>query len=258
MTHESDTHPAPMDAGLTPPPLPEVPQSAEKAPVSRDRDVLTDRQKQVLDFISESIRARGYPPTLREIGERMGIRSTNGVNDHLKALEKKGYLHREDLKSRALRPIHPHGQNGEGDDHASEAPAVENDNTVPVPIVGRVAAGMPLLATEQTEDTVKVDRFFLGNHRDVFALRVKGDSMIEAGIHDGDYIFVRKQATARSGDIVVAMINDEATVKYFHPEADQIIFKPANHHMDPIVVHRRDFKPVNLLGTVVGVYRRMM
>jgi repressor LexA len=127
-----------------------------------------------------------------------------------------------------------------------------------VPIVGQVAAGMPLLATEQIEDTVKVDRFFVGQHREVFSLRVRGDSMIEAGIFDGDYIFVRKQATARPGEIVVAMINDEATVKYFHPEADQIVFKPANRNMQPIVVRRRDFKPVNLLGTVVGIYRRMM
>jgi repressor LexA len=236
-----------MDAAQTTP-LPDVPQAMEKTP--RDKDALTDRQKQVLEFISQSIRERGYPPTLREIGERMGIRSTNGVNDHLKALEKKGYLFREDLKSRALRPIHF--------DRQVDTPVEANDNTVPVPIVGRVAAGLPLLATEQTEDTVKVDRFFLGNHRDVFALRVKGDSMIEAGIFDGDFIFVRKQATARQGDIVVAMINDEATVKYFYPEDERIVFLPANRTMDPIVVHKRDFKPVNLLGTVVGVYRRMM
>ena len=208
-------------------------------------DQLTDRQQQILDFISESINGRGFPPTLREIGEHFGIKSTNGVNDHLKALEKKGYLHREDLKSRALRPI--------GFDDAPEA----NDNTVGVPVVGNVAAGLPLLATEQVEDTVKVDRFFLGSNRDVFALRVKGDSMIEAGIFNGDYIFVRKQSTAHAGDIVVAMINDEATVKYFYPEGDQIVFKPANHTMQPIVVRKRDFKPVNLLGTVVGVYRRM-
>lgn len=219
-------------------------------PLSREREVLTDRQQQVLDFISDSIRARGYPPTLREIGEHMGIRSTNGVNDHLKALEKKGYLHREDLKSRALRPIP-----GESDELTRTPEA--NDNTVAVPMVGQVAAGLPILATEHIEDTVKVDRFFLGNHRDVFALRVKGESMIEAGIFNGDYIFVRKQATAHTGDIVVAMINDEATVKYYHPEGDQIVFKPANHTMQPIVVRKRDFKPVNLLGTVVGVYRRM-
>lgn len=243
MTH--DTDPTQMVAES---PIPADPQSVHNGNGRRDKDALTDRQKQVLDFISESIRARGYPPTLREIGERMGIRSTNGVNDHLKALEKKGYLEREDLKSRALRPI----------GMEVSPPREANDNTVPVPVVGRVAAGMPILATEQSDDTVQVDRFFLGNHRDVFALRVKGESMIEAGIFDGDYIFVRKQATAHPGEIVVAMINDEATVKYFHPEGDQIVFKPANRTMQPIVVRKRDFKPVNLLGTVVGVYRRMM
>jgi repressor LexA len=227
----------------------EAPQSARSAG-ARDKEALTERQRQVLEYISESIRARGYPPTLREIGERMGIRSTNGVNDHLKALEKKGYLHREDLKSRALRPIGVE----EGGGTLREA----NDNTVAVPLVGQVAAGMPLLATEQIEDTVKIDRFFVGNHREVFALRVKGDSMIEAGIFDGDFIFVRKQATANPGEIVVAMINDEATVKYFYPDSEAITFKPANHAMQPIVVHKKDFKPVNLLGTVVGVYRRMV
>lgn len=216
------------------------------------REPLTDRQRQVLSFIGESIRSRGYPPTLREIGERMGIRSTNGVNDHLKALEKKGYLQRQDLKSRALRVLEP-------DEPTLTEPvlAANDDSTVEVPLLGRVAAGQPILALEQREDTVKVDRFFLGGHRDVFALRVQGDSMIEAGIFDGDFIFVKKQATARSGDIVVAMINDEATVKYFYPETDRILFKPANCRLVPIEVKRSDFKPVNLLGTVVGIYRRM-
>jgi repressor LexA len=208
------------------------------------KEPLTDRQKAVLDFISQSIERRGYPPTLREIGEHMGIKSTNGVNDHLKALEKKGYLEREDLKSRALRPISIDGAGPTG-------------NLVEVPILGRVAAGEPILAVEQAEDTVKVDRFFLGPSKEVFALKVHGDSMIEAGIHHGDFIFVKKQLSANKGDIVVAMINDEATVKYFHPESDQIVFRPANHRLQPIIVKRRDFKSVNLIGLVVGVYRRL-
>jgi repressor LexA len=104
---------------------------------------------------------------------------------------------------------------------------------------------------------VRVDRFFLGQNREVFALKVKGDSMIEAGIFDGDFIFVRKQLTAQRGDIVVAMIGDEATVKYFHPEGDQIVFKPANSRLSPIIVRKRDWKSVNLIGLVVGVYRRL-
>ncbi|HEY4393258.1 MAG TPA: transcriptional repressor LexA, partial [Polyangia bacterium] len=146
------------------------------------RGVLTDRQREILDFISQSIRERGYPPTLREIGVHFGIRSTNGVNDHLRALEKKGHLQREDLKSRALRPVGPRGA-------PMRAPS-RDDDLVEIPLVGRVAAGVPLLAVENVEDTVKVDRFFIGQTREVFALRVKGDSMIEDGIFDGDYIFV--------------------------------------------------------------------
>jgi repressor LexA len=202
-------------------------------------EILTDRQRHVLDFISGSIERRGYPPTLREIGSHFGIRSTNGVNDHLRALEKKGYLHREDLKSRALRPLHSTGQ------------------TVDVPILGKVAAGQPLLAVRNYEDSVKVDRFFIGQNRDVFALRVKGDSMIEDGILDGDYVFVRKQLQASAGETVVAMIGDEATVKRYYPEGDSIRFQPANSNMDPIVVRRRDFRSVNLIGVVIGVYRKL-
>ncbi len=213
-----------------------------------DKEPLTERQTQVYEFIKRSIERRGYPPTLREIGEHMHIRSTNGVNDHLKALEKKGYLAREDLKSRALRPLDGMG-----------TPAV-SDSFVEIPLLGKVAAGQPILAVEQAEDTVRVDRFFLGHgarERETFALRVKGDSMIEAGILDGDFIFVRKQPDARRGDIVVAMIEGEATVKYYHPEGDTIVFRPANAAMRPIVVRRRDWKSVNLLGIVIGVYRRL-
>ena len=206
------------------------------------KEPLTDRQQQALDFIGHYIATRGFPPTLREIGGHMGIRSTNGVNDHLKALEKKGYLEREDLKSRALRPL--------DQDYS-------NHQFVDVPLLGRVAAGQPLLAIEHAEETVRVDRFFLGpSSREVFALRVKGDSMIEAGIFDGDFIFVRKQVTAERGDIVVAMIDGDATVKYFHPEGDAIHFRPANSAMKPIIVRKRDFKSVDLLGIVVGVYRK--
>jgi repressor LexA len=205
-----------------------------------DRDALTDRQREILDFISRSIAKRGYPPTLREIGSHFGIKSTNGVNDHLRALEKKGYLQREDLKSRALRPI-----------------VSSTGQIVEVPVLGRVAAGQPLLATRNYEDTVKVDRFFIGENREVFALRVKGQSMIEDGIFDGDYVFVRKQLQANAGETVVVMIGDEATVKRYYPEGDTIRFQPANAQMEPILVRKRDFKSVNILGIVIGVYRKM-
>jgi len=238
------------------PPTPTPTPSSSSSPSSDGKDTLTQRQRQALDFIADYITARGFPPTLREIGEAMGIRSTNGVNDHLKALEKKGYLEREDLKSRALRPV---GWPGGGDVLAGPGSLGSGMNdVVDVPVLGRVAAGEPILAVEQAEETVRIDRFFLGpSARAVFALRVKGESMIEAGIHDGDFIFVRRQATANRGDIVVAMIEGEATVKYYHPEGDTIVFRPANPLMRDIIVRKRDFKSVDLLGIVVGVYRKM-
>jgi repressor LexA len=219
------------------------------------RGVLTDRQQEILGFITQSIEERGYPPTLREIGEHFGIRSTNGVNDHLRALEKKGHLQREDLKSRALRPV------GAPASSVSAARDPRLADIVEVPIVGRVAAGLPLLAVENVQDTVHVDRFFIGQTREVFALRVKGESMIEDVIFDGDYIFVKKQLQASRGDIVVAMIagaaGDEATVKRYYPEGDSIRFQPANAAMQPIIVKKKDFRSVNLIGIVVGVYRKM-
>jgi repressor LexA len=207
----------------------------------------------VLDFIRQSIVDRGYPPTLREIGARMGIRSTNGVNDHLRALERKGYLTREDMKSRALRPTNI-GSTTNGQAVATE-PANDVD-LVEVLILGRVAAGLPLLAEEHVIDTVRVDRTLLRGGREVFGLKVHGDSMIEAGILNGDYIFVKKQLTASRGEIVVALIGDEATVKYYFPEKDHVRFQPANKNMAPIYVRSGDFKPTMLLGIVVGVFRR--
>lgn len=213
---------------------------------------LTKRQEQTLDFIRKSIEERGYPPTLREIGESMGIRSTNGVNDHLRALERKGYLRREDMKSRALKLVEEPTSPA-----VTERASVSDEDMVEVAILGRVAAGLPLLAEENVVDTVRVDRMLVRGGRDVFGLRVAGDSMIEAGIFGGDYIFVRKQATAERGDIVVALIGDEATVKYFYPERDYVRFQPANAKMAPILVRATDFKSTMLLGKVVGVYRRL-
>jgi repressor LexA len=235
---------------------------------------LTDRQQQVLHYIKQSITDRGYPPTLREIGAHMGIRSTNGVNDHLRALERKGYLTREDMKSRALRPkdmgealnaltaatsnghlgAHDVGEMG---DVTRSAPANDHDDMVEIPVLGRVAAGLPLLAEENVLDTVRIDRSLVRGGRDTFGLRVTGDSMIEAGIYSGDYIFIRKQLVANRGDIVVALIGDEATVKYYFPEKDYIRFQPANSAMAPILVRAADFRPTMLLGVVIGVYRKL-
>lgn len=217
---------------------------------------LTKRQEQTLDFIRSSIKERGYPPTLREIGEHMGIRSTNGVNDHLRALERKGYLRREDMKSRALRVVDDEPEMA-GDAGSALGGHPANDDLLEIPILGRVAAGLPILAEENVVDTVTVDRMMVRGGRDVFGLRVQGDSMIEAGILSGDYIFVRRQQSADRGEIVVALIGDEATVKYYFPEKDYIRFQPANAAMAPILVRASDFKSTMLLGKVVGVYRRL-
>lgn len=210
---------------------------------------LTQRQSQILDYITVSIEERGFPPTLREIGQHFGIKSTNGVNDHLKALEKKGFLRREDLKSRAMRPVVQKKTMPLG--------IPLGENMCEVPILGRVAAGEPLLAVESVEDTVRVDSFFLGGHKAVFGLRIVGESMIEDGIFDGDYVFVKKTSTANQGDTVVAMIEGEATVKHYFPEGDRIRFQPANCNMSPIYVHRDEFRSVDIIGIVVGVYRKM-
>lgn len=213
---------------------------------------LTDRQKEILTFIVKETESRGFPPTIREIGEEMDIRSTNGVNDHLKALERKGYLLRGEQQSRALVPtkrarlVLGLGSNKKDSD------------ILDIPVLGRVAAGAPLLAVEHIEDSVKIDSFFLGgNGREVFALRVKGESMIEDGIFDGDYLFVKKTPGAQPGDIVVALIEDEATCKRYYPEADRIRFQPANAKMEPIYVEKSDFRSTMILGLVVGVYRKM-
>ncbi len=203
----------------------------------------------------------------------MGIRSTNGVNDHLRALERKGYLTREDMKSRALRPTTTHdvaeqlgGVGGSGAFASNDSADVEGlrspgrpeeSDIVEIQVLGRVAAGLPLFAEEHVIDTVRVDRGLLKGGREVFGLRVHGDSMIDAGILNGDYIFVRKQLTASRGDIVVALIGDEATVKFYFPEKDYVRFQPANKAMAPILVRAIDFKPTMLLGVVVGVFRRL-
>lgn len=223
-----------------------------------DMQGLTQRQHQVLEFIRQSITQRGYPPTLREIGAHMGIRSTNGVNDHLRALERKGYLTREDMKSRALRPCQ--GSDPETDDAVSSVQGWDQGDggeVIEVPILGRVAAGQPILAEEQVIDRVRIGRAALKEARQVFGLRVSGDSMIEAGILSGDYIFVRRQAVAERGEIVVALIGDEATVKYYYPEKDYVRFQPANHQMAPILVRTSDFRSAMILGVVTAVFRRV-
>ncbi len=218
---------------------------------------LTERQQAVLEFIVESIQDRGYPPTLREIGNHLGIRSTNGVNDHLRALERKGYLTREDMKSRTLRPTEGVHRERHGSGATALATALDEADTIEIPILGRVAAGLPLEAIEAPTDSVRIDRMLLGASGEIYGLRIVGDSMIEAGIHDGDYVFVKKQLEARRGQIVVAMVGDEATCKYYFPEGHQVRLEPANATMKPILVPRSEWRETQILGIVVGMYRKM-
>jgi len=228
---------------------------------------LTDRQRAVLEFIHHSMDELGYPPTLREIGGELGIRSTNGVNDHLRALERKGYLTRECMKSRTLRlvrdvdgrPLDQDGSSGRSlaadPDEAVSRPEPDDD-MIDIPILGQVAAGALAEAIEAPEDTVRIDRMLVGGSRDVFGLRVRGESMIDAGILDGDFVFVRKQLTARRGEIVVAMVGDEATCKRYFPEKDHIRLQPENSTMAPILIPKNDWRTTQVLGVVVGVYRK--
>lgn len=210
---------------------------------------LTERQRQVYDFIQDRIRDWGYPPTIREIGEHLGIKSTNGVADHLKALKRKGYLTQQDMKSRTLRPTSTRRS-------GTVRALVPASTGVSIPLLGRVAAGEPILAEESAEGAVVVDSFLVGDNRKLFALKVVGDSMIEDGILDGDYIFVRKRATADPGDIVVVLIDEEATVKRYYPEGDRVRLQPANAAMEPIILRKKDFKQTMIIGRVVGVYRK--
>jgi repressor LexA len=227
---------------------------------------LTERQLEVLRFISRQIEDAGYPPTIREIGEALDIRSTNGVNDHLKALERKGFLTRDPVKSRALIPTDrarevfgegPLGARSSNVIPFARGAARSGSRLVEIPILGRVAAGQPILAQERIEDTVQVDSFLLGTTKKVYGLRVQGDSMIGDGILPGDYIFVKKQLSADDGDIVVAMIDEEATVKRVYFEGERVRFQPSNPRMAPIYVRESDFRSTMILGVVVGVYRKL-
>lgn len=221
---------------------------------------LTKRQRMVLGYIIHHIQDHGFPPTIREIGDHMGIKSTNGVNDHLKALERKGYLERKDSKSRALKPLltedgHPFDE----DPHALYPSGEEIEPTHRIPVVGRIAAGKPITAIENTEDILRLSEGMLGRHEadDIFALKVNGDSMIEDGIFDGDTIFVKRQQDARDGEIVAAMVDGEATVKRLYREGTRIRLQPANEAMDPIYIHAHEAREAMILGRVIGVWRRV-
>ncbi|MCB8816293.1 transcriptional repressor LexA [Desulfosporosinus shakirovi] len=200
---------------------------------------LSQRQTNILEFIKQEIRKKGYPPAVREIGEAVGLLSSSTVHGHLQTLEDKGYIRRDPTKPRAIEIL----------DSSSEA--LEMKKVVQVPIVGRVTAGQPILAVENIEGTFPLSADFV-RHDNIFMLRVQGESMIGAGILDGDYIIVRQQSDARNGEIVVALIGDEATVKRFFKERTLIRLQPENPSMEPI--YSQD---VSILGKVVGVFRTL-
>lgn len=199
---------------------------------------LTPRQKEILEYLRDEIDRRGLPPTIREIGRQFGIRSTKGVEDHLAALERKGFVRRERGKSRAIE--------------IADRPDLRGARLVP--LIGRIAAGSPALAVENHEGSFVLDESLVGAG-DSFLLRVDGDSMQKAGILDGDLVIVRQQNTARNGEIVAARIGEEATVKRFEKRGRAVTLLPENDAYDPIPVDPTE--PFELLGKVVGVYRRI-
>ncbi|MCD8510143.1 MAG: transcriptional repressor LexA [Bacillus sp. (in: Bacteria)] len=201
---------------------------------------LSQRQQDILKFIKEEVREKGYPPSVREIGEAVGLASSSTVHGHLARLEKKGYIRRDPTKPRAIEVM---GLNDERK-HVSETP------TIYVPIIGKVTAGQPITAIENVEEYIPLPAQF-AHDESSFILEISGDSMIEAGIFNGDYVVVKQQNTANNGDIVVAMTEeDEATVKRFFKEKDWIRLQPENSTLEPIIL-----KNVSILGKVVGVFR---
>ncbi|OFW58141.1 MAG: repressor LexA [Actinobacteria bacterium RBG_16_64_13] len=203
---------------------------------------LHERQQRILEAIEDAVKAQGYPPTVREIGAAVGLCSPASVQGHLSALEAMGYIRRGSSKRRALEVVRT------GRSIASIAGAPWGAG---VPLVGRVAAGVPLLAEDNIEDSLDIPRF-LGEGGGCFALRVAGTSMINAGILDGDIVVVRQQETADDGDIVVALLEDEATLKRFFREADQVRLQPENDAMEPILT-----RDPRIVGKVTGVLRRL-
>ena len=201
--------------------------------------MLNERAREIHSFIQRFRREKGSAPTIREIGRQFGISSTNGVRYYLNLLEKAGYIRRTGGISRGIAPS------------AATATA-----TAGIPVLGRVAAGQPILAEENWSGSLELTDMF-GETEQLFALQVRGDSMVDAGILPGDYVIVQKQETARAGEIVVACLGDEATVKYYFPEKDYVRFQPANDAMAPILVRASDFRPTMLLGLVIGVYRKL-
>ena len=198
---------------------------------------ISDKQKEILEFMKQEILNKGYPPTVRDICEAVNLKSTSSVHAHLETLEKNGYIHRDPTKPRAIEII---------DDNFN----LTRREMVNVPLVGTVAAGQPILAVENIEGYFPIPAEFMPNEQS-FMLKVKGESMVNAGIFDGDQVLVKKQAIAEDGDIVVALVDDGATVKTFHKEKGYYRLQPENDTMEPIIVHGE----LQILGKVFGVFR---
>ena len=209
---------------------------------------LNKREKAILRFIEKQMEKVGYAPSVREIGKAVGLKSTATVHGYLAKLEQKGYIKKENQKGRTLRLL-----KGGNDDKKQEKlkELYTSKELVEVPVIGKITAGAPILAVENVTDTFPIPIDFVGNSES-FMLTVRGESMIEAGILDGDYILVKKQNTANNGEIVVALIGDEATVKTFYKEKDHIRLQPENSTMDPIIV-----PDCKILAKVAGVFRKM-
>ncbi|MBI2843499.1 MAG: transcriptional repressor LexA [Armatimonadetes bacterium] len=200
---------------------------------------LSQRQRQILDYIMQHIDLHGYPPTVREIGEAVNLSSSSTVHAHLRNLEDAGLIKRDAILTRAIKIV------------VGNTTSFKPKKVVTLPLVGRVAAGKPTLAVEDVEDTYPIPQDFLSG-ADGFMLKVSGDSMVEDGIHDGDYVIVRRQPTADNGDTVVALVDNEATVKRFYRDKRQIRLQPANQTMRPMF-----FDEVDIVGKVVGLIRKM-
>lgn len=201
---------------------------------------LTQKQIEILLYIKTEIQRQGYPPAVREICKGVNLRSTSTVHAHLEKLELKGYIRKDPTKPRAIEILDKH------DDFL-----LSHKKTVDIPIVGRVTAGAPILAVENIEDTYPVPLELVEGH-DVFMLKIQGESMIDAGILDGDLVLVKEQQTAYNGEIIVALLEEEATVKRFYKEKDTIRLQPENQFMQPIYS-----KNVSILGKVIGLYRKI-
>ena len=220
---------------------------------TKKTESLTVRQKQILRYITKQIEEDGYAPSVREIGKAVGLSSTATVHCYIKQLEELGYIKKENQKGRTLRILKKENELYNPDRVGKEPSKAffNKKEMVDVPIIGKITAGAPILAVENITDTFPIPLEFVGNSQS-FMLMVKGESMIEAGILDGDFILVRRQNVAENGQIIVALIDEEATVKTFYKEKDYIRLQPENSTMEPIIV-----PDCKILGKVIGVFRKM-